>query len=170
MNNELSRPIVLAHIPAAGRQERVEASPAEREALARRFELLALDSLQAEVTIKPTIDGGFSVVGRMRAEVVQACVVTLEPVPQHIDEAVNWQVVQAAAGEEEEPGEEDDLDGPDQVEVSDGVLDLGEEIAQQLSLALDPYPRAPGAGLGEEGVGDGPFNPFAVLRTVQRKS
>ena len=168
MKTEFSRPIVLAHVPAAGRTEHVEATPPELQALARRFELLALERLEAEVTVKPSIQGGFSVVGRMRAEVVQACVVTLEPVPQRVDEAVLWQVVHAATGEDE-PGEEDELDGPDQVEVSDGILDLGDEIAQQLSLALDPYPRAAGAGLGEDGVGDGPFNPFAALRTIQRK-
>jgi hypothetical protein len=29
-----------------------------------------------------------------------------------------------------------------------GGLDLGEAVAQQLAVALDPYPRAPGAALG----------------------
>jgi hypothetical protein len=32
------------------------------------------------------------------------------------------------------------------------AIDIGEAVAQQLALALDPYPRAPGASL--EGGGD----------------
>jgi hypothetical protein len=41
------------------------------------------------------------------------------------------------------------------------ILDIGEAVAQQLSLALDPYPRAPGAIAGAPA--ERPVSPFAAL-------
>jgi uncharacterized metal-binding protein YceD (DUF177 family) len=48
-------------------------------------------------------------------------------------------------------------------------LDLGEVAAEELSLALDPYPRKPGARLEKSRYGESEEeaekgrNPFAVL-------
>jgi hypothetical protein len=39
---------------------------------------------------------------------------------------------------------------PDEIPSENGVVDLGEAVAEQLALALDPYPRAPGAAMPEE--------------------
>jgi len=46
----------------------------------------------------------------------------------------------------------DGEDDPDDIETEQDVADLGEALAQQLSLALDPYPRAPGAAMPREPV------------------
>jgi hypothetical protein len=56
----------------------------------------------------------------------------------------------------------------------DGRIDLGEAVAQQLAIALDPYPRAPGAGLGPDGFTAGPGNtagkqPFAALAALKKR-
>ncbi len=40
--------------------------------------------------------------------------------------------------------------------------DLGEAVAQTLSLALDPHPRKPGAELDEAALRAGEANPFAA--------
>ncbi len=171
---EFSRPIArerLARERLGGQVivEEVVATPQERAALARRFGLLGLDSLQATGKIEPADgpdrpdlrDGGLlRLSGRLSAEVRQACVVTLEPVASRIEEeftllyslapgpAVLGQKAagQKAAGQEvvfdpeaEEPPEA----------LGPGGLDLGEVVAQQLVLALDSYPRAPGAALAE---------------------
>ena len=44
--------------------------------------------------------------------------------------------------------ESDDADpeAPDEIGYADGMLDLGEAAAEQLALALDPYPRSAGRG------------------------
>ena len=172
MTPELSRPVVLSTIPATGRRIAVAATEAERAALAKRLELLALGRLEAEAEIlpEPGMSDTYRVRGRLRAAVTQACVVTLEPVPQEIDEPLDWRIVPAAAGpegEEEFVAGEDMAEGPEEVEAEGGVLDLGEALAQQLSLVLDPYPRAPGATLGPDGVGD-PRSPFAALSRLRR--
>lgn len=166
MKNEFSRPVVLANIPRSGQRESLSATPEEREAVARRLGLLSLEKLEAKVALTPQAGGSIAVRGRMRASVTQACVVTLEPVPQEIEEEIDWRVPPGA--EPGEPDEEDILEGPDEVEAENGVLDLGEALAQQLALSLDPYPRAPGAGLGPEGAGDKPVTPFSALSRLKR--
>ena len=108
--------------------------------------------------------GGVSVRGRLSAEVVQDCVVTLEPVTQAVEEEVALRIL----GPEEEPS--DDPDAPDEIPAEGDSVDVGEAIAEQLSLALDPYPRAPGAALpgGEEGLEATPTGPFAGLASLKK--
>ena len=55
--------------------------------------------------------------------------------------------------------------------LDDGMIDIGEAVAQQLSLALDPFPRAPGAVLDEEtDLSDGSprESPFAALAKLHK--
>lgn len=183
---EFSRPLRADRIGFdRGVTERLVATPAERAALARRFGIESVDRLEAEITLRRELGGRISARGTLSAEVVQACVVTLEPVAQRVEEAVDLRFVPAtetaaphAVGEEEAP------DAPDLVPMEpDGSLDLGEALAQQLALALDPYPRAEGATLppaldaaGEEPVarragrsGDQAApHPFAALERLRR--
>ena len=57
----------------------------------------------------------------------------------------------------------------------DGLIDLGELAAEQLGLALDPYPRKPDAAVPAEWkaepvvepVADERPNPFAVLEKLK---
>ncbi|MBP0446859.1 DUF177 domain-containing protein [Roseomonas sp. SSH11] len=162
MKREFSRSLRPATIGAEGRQERLEAGPEERAALAARLGLISLDSLSAELELTPAPGSVLRVRGVMRAEVVQACVVTLEPVPQRIEETLDWRILPSG----EEPSDELD-DGPDEIESEpDGSVDVGEALAQSLSLALDPYPRAPDAQLPAEAK-DEAGSPFAALQGLK---
>jgi uncharacterized metal-binding protein YceD (DUF177 family) len=159
---EFSRPIHADRIGPEGRTERIEASEAERAALARRFDIPGIGRLAAEVALRPEPGGAVRATGRLSAEVTQSCVVTLEPIEQRVEEAVDLRFVPEGM---ESDG--DDPESPDEVPMAGGVLDLGEALAEQLSLALDPYPRAPGAELPKEaGEGD-QANPFAALRALR---
>ena len=158
---ELSRPVPLGAIPPGGRDERVIATPGECEALARRFDILAIERLEATLHLQPEPGGAMRVKGRLVARVVQTCVVTLDPVTQDVDVPVDLRFHQAG-----EPLS-DDPEGPDEMEMEGGAIELGEAVAEQLSLALDPYPRAPGASLPEPEEAPAPEperpNPFAAL-------
>lgn len=164
MTPEFSRHLPLARLPDEGREERLKANPAECAALARRFGIPAVNRLEAVVRLQPETGGGVSVTGRLSAEVVQECVVTLEPVTQAVEEQVALRIL----GPEEEPSE--DPEAPDEITAEGDSVDLGEAIAEQLSLALDPYPRAPGAALpgGEEGPDAPPTGPFAALAAFKK--
>lgn len=157
MSAEFSHRLALAHVPAAGQSLRLEANPDERAALARRLDLLALHALAAELRLVPAEDGAIQVTGLLTAELEQACGITLAPVRQSLREAIAWRLL--PEGMEPSDGEDD----PDDIETEQGMADLGEALAQQLSLGLDPYPRAPGAEMPEGLDGEGAHGPFADL-------
>jgi uncharacterized metal-binding protein YceD (DUF177 family) len=162
MAPEFSRLVPLARIPEAGREERLRATPDECAALARRFGIEAVNRVEAGLLLRPEAGGAFTVTGRLSADVVQACVVSLEPVAQTLEEGVALRLLP--------PGDEpsDDPEGPDEITIEGDAIDLGEAIAEQLALALDPYPRAPGAALpGAEGAQE-PRGAFAALAALRR--
>lgn len=168
---EFSRTLPWGAVSRKEKREELEATEAERAALAARFGILEISSLRASLRLRQEAGGAVRVRGHLTADVVQACVVTLEPVPQHIEEPVDLRFLHEGA----EP--EDDPDGPDEILTEGEVLELGEAIAEQLSLALDPYPRVPGAELElpheeeEDEPEEAPArpNPFAKLAALKGK-
>jgi uncharacterized metal-binding protein YceD (DUF177 family) len=113
--------------------------------------------------------------GVARARVTQTCVATLEPVDQIVDERFErcfTPVLQPA------PREEDiDPEAEDPPELLGDSIDVGEIAAETVALALDPYPRAPGAEVGvvaaaPAGVApltDADVKPFAALAALRDK-
>jgi len=81
--------------------------------------------------------------GRLRADVVQACVVSLEPVASAIEQDFTLLYGPTQPGKSVMVDLETDVAEP----FEGDAIDIGEAAAQQLALALDPYPRAPGARL-----------------------
>jgi len=162
MTPEFPHPLPLAHVPAGGMKLRLAPDAAQREALARRIGILAVHGLVAELTLTPVEEGCIAVRGRLRADVEQECVVSLEPVRQPIEEPVAWRLL--PQGMEPTDGDDD----PDDIECPGSVADLGEALAQQLSLALDPYPKAPGARRPDDPGDLGPQGPFAALAKLKR--
>lgn len=160
--------ILHAHeIGAAPRSQALAASDKERAALARRFDLIALDRLDATVTTR-AVAGGVQVSGRFRAIGAQPCGLTGIAVAFDLDEPLDlrFTAVVAVAADEIEltPADLDTLP------MDGDSIDLGEAVAQSLGLALDPYPRADGATLPPEVVPEDQVvplkrpNPFEVLK------
>lgn len=152
MNAEFSRPVSIDTIGGAKRTVSIEADTAERAALAERFGLAAIDSLSADVTLRRE-DGPIAATGTVRADVVQSCIASGLPVPAHVDEsfAIAFHPQPERGGEEEIELDAGDMDV---VFYEGGAIDIGEAVSETLSLALDPYPRAPEADavLREAGV------------------
>ena len=63
----------------------VTADPAECRAIGERLGILLVEGLTAELQLLRDLTGDVNMVGRIVADVVQACVVTLDPVAQHVD-------------------------------------------------------------------------------------
>lgn len=171
---EFSRRLAIDEIAREGSVMTLEATPDERKRLAARFGLLALDRLTADLTVTRALSGiPIRVQGRLSASVVQECVVSLEPVNSEINELID---VEYAPVAEDEPEEGFSLDEPDPPEpLESDTLELGELVAQHLSLALDPYPRKEGAAApeweagGAQGDENEAENPFSVLAELQKK-
>lgn len=170
---EFSRIVDCGRLSAAASTHEIEADAGEREALARRFGLDRLDGLKARVLLNRTADRRVTVSGSFLADLAQFCVVSLEPVPEYIEESFN---LVFASEPEEATGPEDfafTLDDDDWPEpLLDGTIDIGEAVAQLLALALEPYPRAPGVELESQdigaSVGEAEANPFAVLAELKK--
>lgn len=142
MKPEFSRVVRLSDIGSAPRPEHIEAGPAERAALVERFGLASLDRLEADLGVRREA-AGVRVKGRVKGEGAQVCVVSGEPVPTRIDEAVDLLFATnapAARPDEEIELAETDLDI---LPLEGESIDLGEAVAQSFGLALDPYPHAP---------------------------
>lgn len=149
---EFSRPRRLDTIGEGSVTVRVEADPDERRKLAGRFGLRSLDRLEADYTLRRDASGILAK-GTMRADVVQSCIATGEPVPARIVEPFDIRFLPEADGDLTDEVELDDGD-LDTMFYTGAAIDLGEATAETLSLALDPYPRARGAeaALREAGV------------------
>jgi uncharacterized metal-binding protein YceD (DUF177 family) len=174
---EFSRPIPRHRLAGRVIVEEIAATPEERAALARRFGLLGLDLLAATLRIEPgEAKGSIRLDGHLSAEVSQACVVTLEQVASRIEEdftrLYSLEPGPAPAAEvvvDPEAEEPPEALGP-------GGLDMGEAVAEQLAVALEPYPRAPGAALPElhdatgaaESAETGARGAFEVLEALKR--
>ena len=176
MTVEFSRLVGRDTLAEAGSLHEIEANAEERAALVRRFGLTDLDSLQARIAVAPAAGGALlRLSGNFEAEVVQPCVVTLEPVRSRVTEAFE-QLYSLEPGAESQTAEVEvapEEDDPPEPVGAEGI-DVGELVAQQLSVALDPYPRAEGASLesleeagstgGETALEEGPFSVLAALK------
>ncbi|PIP00933.1 YceD family protein [Pleomorphomonas carboxyditropha] len=171
----LSRRFAWDRVQPRGTPVAFEASPSECEAIADALGILKVASASAEFTISPFRKTGFKVTGEVRAEVEQACVVTLEPVPESIREAVDLRFLPESeiepAGEEIEV----DVDAEDPPEPILGAsVDLGVLTTEFIAVGLDPYPRKPGVEftpfIEDDGGDDEGESPFAGLAALKDKS
>lgn len=177
MTPELSRPLRLDQIGAGESKVEVHAGPEERAALARRFQIVSVDRLEAHFALRRDASGVVAT-GHLSGSVVQACVVTDEPLAVRIEEDFAIRFVpepsDGAAGDDELELSEDECDT---VFYTGGTIDVGEAAAETLALGLDPYPRSPNAAgaLREAGVISeeeakqlaqeaGPFGGLAALK------
>jgi uncharacterized metal-binding protein YceD (DUF177 family) len=183
LTNEFSRRLLVEPWPDEGMAVDVSADTAERRSLAERFDLLEVRALRGHGRLER--HGAELVLrGCLEAEVVQECVVSLEPVPARIRHPVERRYRLGGTGDATrarfEPHGTIVLDD-NEAEVEPVIgrkIDVGEAFAEELGLALEPYPRAPGASALESGalgsyvsVGseDRPSEPFAALRQLQEK-
>ncbi len=149
---------------------RLEADAAARKAVARQLNLVSIESLSADLTLKPWLDGA-ELSGSFTAEVTQTCSVTAEAFGEAVAGEIFVHMVLAgspnapteSAGEEIEV----DLEGDDPPDVLESDrIDLAAYVVEHLSLELDPFPRKPGA-VFEPPPEESPASPFAILRKLK---
>lgn len=162
----------IDRLPAGGRSLTVEASEAERAAIAEAMQILSVEQFSATLSIVP-LRGGLRAQGHIKARVTQASVVSFEPVAETVEEDVDRVFLPAPReAQAPAPGAEIyiDLENDDFPDHIDGPeVDLSALLLETLALALDPYPRLPGESL--EGLGisvsDAEESPFAKLARLK---
>jgi uncharacterized metal-binding protein YceD (DUF177 family) len=166
-------PIAVAQIPDTGLHRDIEADQSVRHAVADVGGLRQVLLVQASFDVTPQRGGRFHVSGRVRARIGQTCVVTLEEIESDIDEPVDLVFVPpeqipelAALIDEAENGDEEVPDPPEPIE--NGLIDLGRVATDALYLAVDPYPRKPGAVFEPVfDAADPEDHPFAALKALK---
>lgn len=182
---EFNRPIDVTTIPAKGRRYKFEATDEELQALTVRYGVESLSELRAECHIKPARKGAFKLTASFDVDIVQACGISLEPVTETISGEFSLDLKQPPRpGVHQKPRKETeiefDFDEEDSEILTSNLIDVGEMIAQHLSLEINPYPRsskATGEELGQKIIQEEEFvegkdkvNPFNVLKSMKHKT
>ncbi len=82
---EFFRPQPIDEIGRDGLRVKLTADSSERAALAKRFDIIGVSGLKAELQLRQVRGGDIiAVAGTLEAEVEQECVVSLEPVASKI--------------------------------------------------------------------------------------
>jgi hypothetical protein len=171
--NPWSVPIAVTQIPDTGMHREFEANANQCRALADLGGLREVLSASASLDLTLMREGRVHVVGRVRARIGQTCVVTLDPIENDIDEAIDLifappEQIPALADLVDDAAESE-ADIPDPPEpIVDGTIDLGRLATDALFLGVDPYPRKPDAVFEPPPIPDDPKDhPFAALKALK---
>jgi uncharacterized metal-binding protein YceD (DUF177 family) len=160
-----------------GASGEIAVTKAEMSAIARMLALVALEGLSFTYRLDHGGGGRLRLTGRLRANVTQTCVVSLDPVEASLDVPVEVEFWPAALIEELERSAEEEgnlglLDWPEA--VVDGRIDLGPVIYETLATALEPYPKREGVSFDwsqgpSEEAPSAKSGPFAALAALKRR-
>ena len=172
---EFSRAFRIDTLGETPRTVSIGADEGERAALAGRFGLQAIHSLAAEAALVRKGDA-VRASGRVTAAVVQSCVATGEPVEEEVAEDFDIEFrphPEVGSADEEIELSEGELDV---VFYDAAAVDLGDAVAETVSLALNPFPRSPqadaalrAAGVKNEEEARAEASPFAELAALKGK-
>ncbi|MAN80899.1 MAG: hypothetical protein CMM77_04545 [Rhodospirillaceae bacterium] len=150
----------------------IDADAEQRRELAEFLEIPDVKSLVARLKVRAEPGRRFVLEGTIAADLVQSCVVTLEPVEARVEGPIRRVYVDSPPREEDTDLDPFDDDAPDLIDG--GVIDAGAAICEYIALEMPPYPRAKDAPEIENtariggGEGDVPANnPFAVLAQLR---
>lgn len=159
-------------VPGGGLSKKLVASPEQCQQLADEAAVEAITQFSFDFELKPTRKKTYRLSGRVRASVVQNCVVTLEPVEQDVEDDVDCVFGQ---GEPPDVSSEEDqpvLSSVDWEQLDNDRIDIGKVAVETLIASIDPFPRQDGAALdpvGDDGDGErAEANPFAVLAKLKK--
>lgn len=149
-----------------GLTRHLEADAEARARVAKALDLADLSRLEADIEVRPA-GAGWRLSGKVTADLVQTCGITLEPLPSQANAEFSVDLVEASEFEPQEDDVEFDVelsDGPDTIE--DGGIDLAAYVVEHLALSIDPWPRKPGA-VFEAPEGPPEPSPFDVLKDLK---
>jgi hypothetical protein len=166
----------LGDLNRGGVEMRISADAEALARIARWAEVETVESFAAEVKLRKHSSNTFSFDAALTADIVQLCVVTLEPVKSHVERHVHRELhhtgskrhplgdstiaLSQDAGEDDVPEEIDSLE-----------YDLAAPLLEELVLAIDPYIRAPGVEFDAPAEPEPPKeSPFAVLKSLKSRT
>ena len=135
----------------------LEASNKELSALAKRFQVEKIHFLKADLTVYPSEI--VRIVGKVEALTRRECVISLEKFDEKMAE--DFEVLYA----DNPPADSDEIIDT----IDKGRIHLGEIVAEQYGLALNPFPKKPGVKNPYQDVAEEQAHPFANLKKILKK-
>jgi hypothetical protein len=170
----IERLFELNRLSDAGYETTIALGPDERAELADWAGVVGVERFEAKVSLKRLSSTRFAYAARLETDITQACIVTLEPVTSTIalDFTRNLHLVPKLKKLIDFSGELSPASGEDEVpeEIDRTRYDLAAPLLEEFSLAIDPYPRAPGVAFDAPAKEkEARENPFAVLKSLKPK-
>ena len=162
----------LGDLGRAGDQVAIALKESDRKRLAEWAELESVEAFEATVDLKRISANRFGYHARLSSDIVQSCVVTLEPVRSHIEREFSRDLHLVGVRHHEPYGEAltlaaADDEAPEEIDSPD--FDLAGPLLEEFSLAIDPYPRAPGVKFESPAAEVAPESPFAALKSLKTR-
>jgi uncharacterized metal-binding protein YceD (DUF177 family) len=162
-------PVAVDDIAETGRHFDLIADASLRATIARVAGLRDLSRLEARFDVSRRGAGGLHVAGVVSATVGQNCVVTLEPLTNEVEEAVDLVFVpQRTPAAHDEEAKPKDVKWGDPEPLIDGIVDLGALATEFLILGLEPYPRKPDVVFEPPQDAAPDAGPFAALAKLAK--
>ena len=162
---------LAASLIAKGSPERMKITASEtvRSELAERFGYLGVSSLKGQIEVRLLSAACWQLKGVFMAEITQACVVSGEAVAEDFQFELLERYLAAPENSNAEITEEIDPMGVDVEMLENGMIPVGEAVAQALALHAAPWPRHPDAPIlapPEEAKEEN--RPFAKLSELKK--
>ena len=159
----------LGDLTQAGSTVNVRADEEERARLAKWAGVDTVRTFGAKIELSKLSQTRFNFEAELEADIVQSCVVTLEPVETYISRHIAREL---HISRHAEPGRGEltlsagDDDVPEMITSPD--YDLAAPLLEEFVLAIDPYPRKEGAAFTPPETGkEASESPFGVLKKLQ---
>ena len=170
---EFSRLFPLSRLGDTAASYVITASAEECHHLASRFDLLSLNNLVVDLQLSHGEEPqSYILKGELDADIVQACIITLQDVSNHVHMSINTILLPSEHGVFQ--GDQEMDEDKDYEPLYGDKVELGEIAAQHLALALDHYPRHPSVPQEKTSFGDaaeqppiGMVRPFQALANLK---
>ncbi len=146
LEKEFSKIIPIDKVNVEPITYKLSASADACKAIADRLGIEEVESLEAEISLRKNVElKAIYVEGRVQASVVQACILSGQPVPEAVDDTFeSYYVANSEILENIET--QDPAFLYEDIEVlEEPHVNVGELVTQYLSLFLNPYPKKQGA-------------------------
>jgi hypothetical protein len=161
----------LNRLPQAGDDVTIAPERDDLARIAQWADIEAIDAFQAKIALRKMSASRFALDVTLTADIVQNCVVTLDPLRSHIERVFTRELILTQVTPrpskiiDVEPAPVDE-DGREEIESL--RYDLAVPVLEEFALAIDPYPRAPGVEFDPPAEdADSPVHPFAALKGLK---
>jgi len=162
-------PMSVGDVPESGLRVELEADEPTRRAVAKVAGVNDIARLKARFDLARRGRNGVNVTGTVSALVGQLCVVSLEPIVNEVNEAIDLSFGDETSIPTSARSLDIAVDATDPPEqLINGMVDLGAIATEFLILGIDPYPRKPGAAFAAPPNQETAGKAFAALAALRR--